>query len=49
MFRRRMARQLAKFGAEALKPQLKEGVWHKAKISAKTAAKLKKQFLLEGK
>lgn len=44
-----MARQIAKYGAEALKPLLVDGVWRKAKVPAKTAAKLKKEFLAEGK
>jgi len=44
-----MAKQLAKHGAEALKPQLVFGSWQKPKISARVAAELKKQFRLEGK
>ena len=44
-----MAKQLAKFGIKALKPQLVAGSWQKPKISARVAADLKKQFLLEGR
>ena len=44
-----MAKQLAKFGVAALKPQLVNGAWHKPKISARVAADLKKQFEKEGK
>jgi hypothetical protein len=44
-----MAKQLAKYGAEALKPQLVNGSWQKPKISLRIAANLKKQFRLEGK
>lgn len=37
---------LKKFGAAALKPQLVDGVWQKARISAKNAAKLRRDALL---
>lgn len=40
---------LAKFGGEALKPQKVFGVWRKAAISAKNAARLRREWLLEGK
>lgn len=44
-----MAKQLAKHGAEALRPQLVHGSWQKPVISGRLAANLKKQFRLEGK
>lgn len=44
-----MAKQLAKYGIEALKPQLVNGGWHKPRISGRVAAKLKKTFEQEGK
>ena len=43
-----MATLLAKLGAAALKPQLVDGVWHKAAISAKNAARLRRETLLSG-
>lgn len=42
-------RHLAKWGAEALKPQFVGGNWHKPLISARTAAELKKRFRAEGR
>jgi hypothetical protein len=44
-----MAHLLAKWGKEALKPQLVHGVWRKASISAKNVARLRKEALLSGK
>ena len=44
-----MAHLLAKLGKEALQPQLIEGVWRKAAISAKNAARLRKEALLAGR
>lgn len=43
-----MAHLLAKFGKQALQPRLVNGVWHKAAISARMAAKLRKEALLAG-
>jgi hypothetical protein len=43
------AKRLAELGQAAFKPQLVEGVWRKAVISAKNAARLRKQTLLEGR
>ena len=43
-----MASLLARIGAAALKPQLVDGVWRKAAISAKNAAKLKREYFLNG-
>ena len=42
------ARLLEKLGKEALQPQLVNGVWRKAAISAKNAARLRKETLLAG-
>lgn len=44
-----MAEILKRFGAEALKPRKFSGVWRKAAISAKNAARLRKEALLEGR
>lgn len=44
-----MAHLLAKLGKEALRPQRVNGIWHKAAISAKNAARLRKEALLEGR
>ncbi len=46
---REMAHLLAKLGEAALKPQKFGSVWRKAAISAKNAARLRKEWLLEGK
>ncbi len=43
-----MAHLLAKLGRAALEPQLVNGVWHKAVISAKNAARLRREALLSG-
>lgn len=43
------ARLLEKLGEAALKPQKVGDVWRKAAISAKNAAKLRREWLLEGK
>ena len=43
-----MAHLLAKLGRAALEPQLVNGVWHKAAISAKNAARLRREALLSG-
>ena len=44
-----MAHLLAKLGKEALRPQNVGGVWRKAAVSAKNAARLRKEALLEGR
>lgn len=45
-----MAHLLARLGEAALKPhKLATGVWHKAVLSAKNAARLRKDTLLEGR
>lgn len=44
-----MAHLLANLGKEALKPQKVGNVWHKAIISAKNAARLRKEALLAGR
>ena len=44
-----MAKQLAKYGIEALKPQFVNGGWHKPKISARVAAELRRSFEKDGK
>lgn len=36
---------LQKLGAAALNPQLVDGVWHKARLSAKAVAKLRREAL----
>jgi hypothetical protein len=43
-----MAHLLLKLGKEALKPQNINGVWHKAAISAKNLAKVRRETLLAG-
>ena len=43
-----MAHLLAKLGRAALEPQLVNGVWHKAAVSAKNAARLRREALLSG-
>ena len=43
-----MAHLLAKFGHAALKPRLVAGAWHKPNISARVAADLKRQTLVQG-
>lgn len=44
-----MAQWLAKLGAEAFKPQKVNGVWRKAVLSPLAAARLRKQYILEGR
>lgn len=44
-----MAHLLAKLGKEALRPSLVDGVWRKAVVSAKNAARLRKEAVLEGR
>lgn len=45
-----MAHLLARLGEAALKPhKLATGVWHKAVLSAKNAARLRKETLLKGR
>jgi hypothetical protein len=44
-----MAHLLIRLGEEALKPRAVNGVWRPAAISAKNAAKLRKQTLLAGR
>jgi hypothetical protein len=44
-----MAHLLAKLGKDALRPQLINGTWRKAAISAKNAARLRKEALLDGR
>ena len=44
-----MAHHLIKLGKEALQPQKVNGVWHKAVISAKNIARLRKEALLSGR
>jgi hypothetical protein len=45
-----MAHLLARLGEAALKPhKLATGVWRKAVLSAKNAARLRKDTLLEGR
>eukprot|EP00887_Chlorella_sp_A99_P001232 scaffold14.g1232.t1 len=44
-----MAELLKKLGSAALKPRQVGEVWHKASISAKRAAKLRKEALLAGR
>ena len=44
-----MAHLLAKLGKDALRPQLVNGTWRKALISAKNAARLRKEAFAEGR
>jgi hypothetical protein len=44
-----MAHLLAKLGKDALRPQNIGGVWRKAVVSAKNAARLRKDTLLDDK
>lgn len=44
-----MASALKKFGEAALKVRFVNGHWHKPKVSARAAADLKKQAILEGR